>query len=55
MLHKHLLTDNAIIHNKKPFLQTKSFTQILKIEKNCNISNLQKKSEKEKETNKCKP
>jgi hypothetical protein len=35
-LHKHPLIDNEIIHHKTLSLQTKSLTQILKIEKNYN-------------------
>jgi hypothetical protein len=54
-LHKHPPIDNAIVHNKTHSLQTKSLTQILKIEKNYNnIISLQK-NEKEKETKECKP
>jgi hypothetical protein len=42
-LPKHPPTYNAIVHNKTLSLQTKNFTQILKIEKNCNnIINLQR-------------
>jgi hypothetical protein len=43
-LYKHPPIDNAIVHNKTLNLQTKSPTQILKIEKSCNnIINLQRK------------